>query len=497
MTLRKHEETLRRIVLLTLLYLLPTLQSILPVLDPDIWWHLRTGEWIVEHGTVPRVDEFSSYAIGKPWVAYSWLFEVVVYTLCQAFGLVGIVVYTTSFSLLIAYALHSLVRQFTLPFTTEIALTAVGLIAMKPLYSPRPWLFTVLFFIIELNLIFTARRTGDPRRLLLLPPLFMIWANTHIQFSYGLFVLGLAGIESLIDKLFHWPRHEDNSHPLPVGYLLGIVAACCVATLATPYHLLLYQTLVGLILQTGQFRDIVEMQSLGFRDPWDWFVLAATLGAVFALGWRKNIRPFPLLLLAAGAFFSFRARRDVWVVVTAAVAIIATACSTAGRMERFSLTKLRVACVVGMIFIVIAVVGWRRDISIAHLETVVMENYPTAATAFVKERGYSGPLYNDYNWGGFLIWRLRTIPVVMDNRGNVHGDERIERSIKTWTGQPGWESDPDLVAAHVVIAAIKMPLASLLRLDRRFELVYEDKVAAVFIAPGQSEQQKAVYLTLP
>src|SRR5436190_21749859 len=72
----RHEETLRRIVPLTLLYLILVLPAMLPILDPDIWWHLRTGQWIVEHATVPTTDLFSSYGIGKPWIAYSWLFEV-------------------------------------------------------------------------------------------------------------------------------------------------------------------------------------------------------------------------------------------------------------------------------------------------------------------------------------------------------------------------------------------------------------------------------------
>src|SRR5262245_23039214 len=202
-TLARREETVRRLVLLTVLYLVPGVQSIIPVTDPDIWWHLRTGQWIIEHGTVPVTDPFSSYSMGQPWVAYSWLFELLVYGLYRAFGLTGIVLYTVVLSLLIAFALHTFVRKRVQRFTTEVALTALGLCCIVPSLSPRPWLFTILFFIIELDMLFTARQTRDTRRLLFLPLLFMFWVNIHLQFVYGLFVLGLAAAEPVIEQVLN------------------------------------------------------------------------------------------------------------------------------------------------------------------------------------------------------------------------------------------------------------------------------------------------------
>src|SRR5438034_5008332 len=58
-----------------------------PILDPDIWWHLRVGQWVVDHSAVPTNDPFSLPGQEKNWVAYSWLYEVLVYGLVQAFGL--------------------------------------------------------------------------------------------------------------------------------------------------------------------------------------------------------------------------------------------------------------------------------------------------------------------------------------------------------------------------------------------------------------------------
>jgi hypothetical protein len=112
------------------------------------------------------------------------------------------------------------------------------------------------------------------------------------------------------------------------------------------------------------------------------------------------------------------------------------------------------------------------------LEAAVAERYPVAASAIVDQRGYEGALYNHYNWGGYLMWRLPQLPVSIDGRMPLYGTAQIERSIRTWSGDPDWISDPELSSARVVIGGAKERLVSLLRTDPRFELAYEDNVAS-------------------
>jgi len=212
-----------------------------------------------------------------------------------------------------------------------------------------------------------------------------------------------------------------------------------------------------------------------------------TGAAAFALGRRLKPSVFEVLLLVISAYSSFRAGRDCWFVAIVSATIIATYPSTAVASDSFALTKLRALFVTGAIIAVLVVVGRTRNISDDSMELALAERYPVAAAAVVEEREYSGPIYNHFNWGGYLIWRLPGIPVSMDGRGNVHGDKRIKRSIETWSGLKGWSSDPDLTAARLVIVEVNCPLASLLRMDPRFELVYEDKVSALFVARRQPE----------
>jgi hypothetical protein len=181
--------------------------------------------------------------------------------------------------------------------------------------------------------------------------------------------------------------------------------------------------------------------------------------------------------------------------VVAAIAIIATGRASVEATQRFVLAKRQGLLVSGALVIILMVVGCRQNITERHLAAVLSERYPVAAAAVVEARGYPGPLYNHFNWGGYLIWRLPHLAVAMDGRTNVYGDARIRRAVATWTGKPGWDTDAELAAARVVIANVDWPLAALLRLDTRFQLAYEDAVAAVFVATSVSKAGAATALS--
>jgi len=389
-------------------------------------------------------------------------------------------------------ALHRFVAKREPRFVVATAIVALALFAMSPALSERPWLFTILFSTLTLDAVLDLREGVKTRAVWLLPALYVLWANIHIQFIYGLFMLALACVAPFADRFFS--RSELRDHAAAVGSrgwwkLVALTGACFAATLLNPYHVRIYAVVVEYTTQLAPFRYVQELTALDFRAPSHWAVLAMTGAGAFVLGWQRKRSAFEILLFVAAAWFAFRAKRDVWFITLTAAAIMANAHSAAIIPDRFGLTKLRALFVAAMVVAVLVVVGWHRDISERHLEALLAEKYPVAAAGVVEERGYPGLLYNHFNWGGYLIWRLPSLPVAMDGRTNLHGDARIERSLATWAGKNGWASDPELAAARLVIADVNCALASLLRLDPRFELVHEDAVAAVFIAHPQSEGQ--------
>ena len=237
--------------------------------------------------------------------------------------------------------------------------------------------------------------------------------------------------------------------------------------------------MVTAIRLTDPFLFLTELQAPPFRLIFDWFALGLLLAAAFALGRRKTVSPFFLLLLAAAAFAAFRARRDIWFVVIVSVIILGSV-RIPVRLGRATLGARQIVPAALAVLVIGIALGVTRT-SPAQLARATAENFPVDAAAFVEKHGYHGPLYNHYNWGGYLMWRLPSLDVSLDGRNPVHGDTRIWQSIRTWAGRPGWATDPELAAARLVIADANAPLSSLLRRDSRFDLVYEDRVAIVFI----------------
>jgi hypothetical protein len=479
--------TLRRVAICVALYAIPVKALAAPIADLDIWWHLRTGQWVLEHGTVPTTDPFSSFGHDRAWRAYSWLFEVLAYGHYWLFGLPGLLILRVALAMLALVMLHRFVIRREPRFIAATALTAAAFLALAPLQSERPWQFSILFSVLTLEAILALREGRETWAIWLLPVCYALWANLHIQFVYGLLLLGIACAAPVLDAVLRRERSHTAATAGTRGWwqLVGLTVVCLLATLVNPYHLGIYNVVVDYGTQSKSYDLITELQAPRFRSASDWALLGLVVLAVFVLGRARQLSSFPVLLLAATGYFSFHSARDAWFVVLASVATITTRDPLAQKHpQEWLLTRRRVLAVApGVAAVMVGAAVWRGLLP-QPIEADVRSLFPAEAAEFVERQGYAGPLYNEINWGGYLIWRLPGLPVGLDPRMNVHGDDRIARHVLTRGGARGWESDAELAAANVIIVEVNSALAELLRTDPRFELAHEDGVAVVFVARG-------------
>lgn len=476
-TSKRTAERVVQTIVMAVLFACPALMAVHAACaaDPDIFWHIQVGEWILQHHSVPRLEIFSGPLAGKPWLAYSWLFELLVVKLFYRLGLAGIVGYSAAMVLAITAALHHLVRRLQRDFSLTVLLTFVSLFSMTPLYTPRPWHFSILFFVLELDILMHVRKTGRLRELAWLPLIFALWANIHIEYIYGLAVLGLALVESIVAR---WSSiAETRTKPAWMGCVL---LASLLATLANPFGWGIYRVVYELVTQGGGLRQVSEMQAIPFRNLANYCALFLALASAGALAWTRRFRLFESGVFLFAVVLSFRSQRDVWLIAVVAAAILAS--TIAGRdknlipLPRFAATLATIAAALAIL------AGFRAmKVNETALDAQVANIMPVRAVEAIRAKNYAGPLYNDFNWGGYLIWALR-MPVSIDGRTNLYGNERMDRSIATWNAEPDWASDPELKSAGLVIGPVKAPLTQMLRMDSHYRLVYEDKVAAVFVA---------------
>src|SRR5262249_29272341 len=193
------------LLILVGLYAAPAYVLMRPVVDADMWWPLATGRWIVEHGALPQTDPFSAYGQGRPYVAYSWLFDVAVYGLYQAFGLTGLLGFRLVVGVAVLLAIHRFVARREPRFLRATALTALAFLALAGMLYERSWLFTLLFTLLTLEAVLRLRDGTATRAVWLLPVVYALWANVHVQFIYGLALLGLACAAPFGDALLKGP----------------------------------------------------------------------------------------------------------------------------------------------------------------------------------------------------------------------------------------------------------------------------------------------------
>jgi hypothetical protein len=461
-----------------------------PRFDEDTWWHLAVGRYIVTHDiTFPQTDPFSRPGLEQrlPWVAYSWLYELTLYEAYQGFGVAGVLYdrYLLVFLMYLALARFA-TRNLRHPAGNLAALGLVT-ISLLPLLSERPWHLTIIGTILSLDAAIRLRDREPAWRFWWLPLYYVLWANTHIQFVLGLGILGLAWVVTL------WKRPQDDL-PARGRAILAYLGLCGLATLANPYGYRLYGVIWEYATQKTPLRNVTELMSPDFSMWWNWPL--ALLGCwAAALVVRRGFPIWDTLLLTAGAFFSLRMQRDLWFGCLSALAVVCRSSGPAAAQPE-NVSPVTVPCRKLLLVIVAAFAlarsGWQLTAP-SSLVDVAQRDYPVGALRFLREHPRGGPLFNDFNWGGYWIWNLPHLPVSIDGRTNLYGEERLGRSIRTWAGLSGWESDPDLLVAAVVVGPRTQRLTELL-LERPDEwmAIYEDEVSVVFIRPERGPPPRMV-----
>jgi hypothetical protein len=452
------------------------------VTDPDTWWHLKVGDWMIEHMALPHTGILSRSALNRPWVAYSWGYEVLLSRAYAWFGLIGIGLFGVVLTLAVAAATFWMMRRLSNRFWPACLLSIAVCAAFLFNGAPRPAFFTYILYCPILVLLFEAQRSGRVQTLYWLPLLFLLWANLHIQFVYGLFTVVLFVTvhlgQQLLSRLGFNPKWLSSSSLLWKP-LIVILAACILATLIGPnlYHP--YLAVLAYTKAKFSYKVIVELQPLPFRFYSNFIELFLAAAGFYAVGWQKKIDPFKLALLAVTSMVAFRTMRDAWFICYPAAACIADFPSSDETRERaFSWQEL--AGLTAAIALVLALAAPLVHFNTRELDRSISRDYPVNAINFLRRNPVPGPLYNNLNWGGFLMWYLPELPVSVDGRNDLYGDALDEMFYNSESAFPSYSSDPYLSDAGVVILNSQLPLAKILTVDSRFRLIYQDQIAMVF-----------------
>jgi hypothetical protein len=452
------------------------------LLDSDIWWHLKVGDWIVQHRAVPFVGILSRTAAARPWVAYSWGFEVILSRVYAWLGLVGFAYFGILLSLLVSITLFGTCFALSRRFWRSWLLTLLGALAFAYAVYPRPVFFSMILFNVMLYMLLKAQRSGRIQGLYWFPLLFILWANLHIQFIYGLATLGLYITVTAAVRLASRLSVDVSAlriSPLSLFRLTAIFVTSLAASCIGPYSYRLFTVVIEYSHATQTYYVIQELLSPNFNSFTYFIFLFVLMAAFYVAGWRKKIDPFQLSLMIVGMLCAFRTVRDAWFAVIPAILFLADVSPEATDRDP-AFTPLELLSVTGSVAVLAFLLGTNMGFNTRGIDYSISQEYPVDAANFLRTVKPPGPLYNDFNWGGFLSWYLAEYPVAIDGRNDLYGDKFVADYLH-FNGGDRTDGDPQLDESGIVLLSKDASLAKLLKFDSRFKLVYEDQLSDVFL----------------
>lgn len=489
--------------------------------DPGSLWHIVVGEHILRHG-IPQSDPFTFTFADHHWVPQQWGAELLMALLHRVGQLDFLfLVFTTGLAALYTWLFHRALHYgFTplLAFPVIVACLFVGAFH----YYVRPHMITLAGMAWTMALLVDAEDGQLPMwRLYSLPPLYALWTNLHGGVLGGLFTLGLAlGVWATLFLLARWWPVLQDMTPWrrwsDLGRWFAVVLACALAPLLNPHGWEMFRIWQSLVGSKVLPQIVGEHMPLDPTRPFAWPTLLLAVAYLLLLlsAWpRVRISWWVPLLWFLLSFQSIR-QAPLFAITVAVVAPVVwphtrtyrfllqhsdgtLAQRPTPRRWTYSMVVFPVALWIAASALQLACVplplvgtGWvRLSPKVTPIELKeVLQNYASSVPP-------GTPIFNDANFGGFLIYYTPTLKIFMDDRCELYGDTWLEYYAAV-LGSPPEKLGPIFEQwqqrygfTHALIAATQPPSSLeqylLSRPDRWRELVRGQAAILFALQPPQ------------
>lgn len=502
--------------------------------DLDLWWHLRSGEFIYTTHSIPREDpfayttempetlralginevdlsnrpsEFSHWSIN---LNHSWLGQLVFYLAYLGAGLTGIGILKSTLFVLSYWVLYLVMRKGGGgPFASFLTLGLVASIGQDFNYS-RPQLFSFVLLPFIIYLLADFKQGG--RKILALPVVMVIWANLHGGFILGVMVLALFTGGEVLRFLLgkRWTLKEPQLSASHVRTLCLIALAAVLVSFLNPngYRIFLFPAAVHQSLFVKFIEEYNRPMLYEYHGYWALLVLVG-LASI-----PRLVRLDLAVLLIVGFFAasSVTAIRAIIFFALGSAGVLARGLSdlaswVKGWMERksspgpvaLSLARPEVwQLLLGLVFFTLLVKNLLSGPVLAFSTTP--ERYPAEAAAFIREASLPDRIFNNYDWGGYLLWTLPEHQVFIDGRcvsevayfqylSIVGARQGTNRTSTLWKRLLEAHQVQVIITPAVSGSGSVMPLIDRLYFDPSWEVVFRDGKSLVLLRNTASNKR--------
>jgi hypothetical protein len=453
-------------------------------LDPDTWWHIKYGQSILHTGHWPGGDIYSFTAHGVFRMAFEWGGEVLMalaYRLGALRGLDLLLILLTSiFVLLLYYFAHLRCKNSKAAFLGTILALPLAALCL----TMRPQLLGFIFLLATL-ICLERFRLGMQKSLWLLPPLFLIWVNTDPTFALGLFIVAVYWLSGI--KGFSWGGLSAEGWRPKQRIHLELVFLASVAVLPiTPYgsRLAAYPINVAFFQPVG-VTTVQEWRPMPL-DLWQakllLILLLAFVAAQVTLRLTYRLEELGLFLFAAYATL-LHYRFVILFAILLAPLLGSILMRWAPKYNRASdKYVLNAFLIAGAVLLMVKYVP-----SEASLNKKVAEKYPVHAVEYLRQRSIPSPMFNNYRFGGYLLWSLGPEQkVFIDGRADLYEETGTYADyLRVIHLEPNALAILKSYGVESCLIGRNAPLATLLAAAPGWKRVYQGKLSVLFVRQGQ------------
>ena len=450
--------------------------------DGDLGRHITIGTYMIENRNIPTRDIFSHTMTGERLVPHEWLAQVALASAHALMGLSGDVVLA---AILIATTFTLTYREMIRRNVSQIlalVITILAAFASSLHWIARPHLFTFL-----LLAIWSYQLEYNSRKVWLFPIIMLIWANTHGAFIAGFVIWGahMAG--------WVWDLLQKQS-TIQAGWHLFIIGiASFVVTLINPAGWHLWGTSVGYFGSQFLIDQTVEYKSPNFHNWSTWSFLAMLGLSLIMLSFRGRLRTHEALLLAGWTAMSLYSARNIplFAIITAPylAQLIHPVIEEASMLRRLDQTITSVEknlrgtfypALATILLIGASIVPGQSN----NINDFDPNRFPVSAVDWLHAHPQDGKMFNNFIWGGYLLYRLWPQQLVfIDGQTDFYGEALSREYIQVSLLQTGWENILKKHEVSWVIVQSDKPLVNGLREQLRWEIIYRDDTATILRKP--------------
>ena len=469
------------------------------LLDGDAGWHIRTGQYILDHHAVPHQDLYSFSKPAAPWFAWEWGSDVIFGWLQRVAGLKGVVLLT---GVLLAGFSLTLMRRMIwrgvhVFVALAVALLAVGSASIH--FLARPHIFTLLFLSIAVWMV-ECDRENRSRRIWLLVPLTIVWTNLHGGFLALIAVLGLCAIGTALEA---WCAKEawGGLWWRNAARYAALAAACAAASLVNPYGYHLHQHMAA-YLQSDWIKTMIqEFMSPTFRNENMMQFEALLMAGLIVVGaLLRHKRVAEALWIVVFAHMALASARHVPIYVTVVAPVVAYELAnwwkawTHGAAKKslpaifnqiaadaaagFRRTSIWPFAVVLGLAVTGAPIPWPKDFPEIDFPTQIVHAHAAQILA-------SRVLTTD-QWGDYLIYVNPQQKVFVDGRSDFYGPETGNQYLHLVNGGADWRELLHKYDFNMVLLPKDLPLVQLLKTQPEWSVTADDGKRVLLVRASAS-----------